>query len=41
MKTYGSDLPGDPMVKVKNSPVNAGDTDSMPHLGRLHMPWGN
>ena len=23
------------------APANAGDTGSIPHLGRLHMPWSN
>ena len=26
---------------VKNSPANAGDTGSIPGLGRSHMPRGN
>ena len=25
---------------VKNPPANAGDTGSIPGLGRSHMPWG-
>ena len=29
------DLPGGPVVK--NSPINAGDTDLMPGLGRSHV----
>ena len=33
------DLPGGPIIK--NLPVNAGDTGSIPALGRSHMPWGN
>ena len=33
------DLPGGPLVN--NPPVNAGDTDSIPSLGRFHMPQGN
>ena len=32
-------FPGGSMVK--NSPVNAGDTGSIPGLGRSHMPWSN
>ena len=27
--------------EVKNPPANAGDTGSIPGLGRSHMPWGN
>lgn len=34
-----SDCPGGPLVK--KSPVNAGDIDSMPHVGRFHMPRAN
>ena len=26
---------------VKNLPVNAGDTGSIPGLGRCHIAWGN
>ena len=26
---------------VKNLPANAGQTDSIPHLGRSHMPQSN
>ena len=26
---------------LKNLPANAGDTDSIPGLGRSHMPWSN
>ena len=26
---------------VKNPPANAGDTGSIPGLGRSHMPWSN
>ena len=33
------DIPGGPVVK--NSPSNAGDTGSVPGLGRFHMPWDN
>ena len=25
----------------KNPPANAGDTGSIPGLGRFHMPWTN
>ena len=33
------DFPGGAVVK--NPPVNAGDIDSSPGLGRSHMPWSN
>ena len=33
------DFPGCPVVK--NLPVNAGDTASIPGLGRFHMLQGN
>ena len=33
----GQDFPGGP--EVKNSPSNAGDTGSIPGLGRFHMLW--
>ena len=33
------DLPGGPLVN--NPPVNAGDTDPIPGVGRFHMPQGN
>ena len=26
---------------AKNPPASAGDTGSIPDLGRLHMPWSN
>ena len=26
---------------VKNPPADAGDTDSIPDLGRSHMPWND
>ena len=26
---------------VENPPANAGDTGSIPGLGRSHMPWSN
>ena len=32
-------FPGGPMVK--NPPVNAGDTGSIPSPGRFHLPRGN
>ena len=32
-------FPGSPVVK--NLPCNAGDTSSIPGLGRSHMPHGN
>ena len=28
-------------LMVKNPPANAGDTGSIPDLGRFHMPQGN
>ena len=34
-----SDFPGGPVVK--NLPANAGETTSIPGLGRFHMPQGN
>ena len=33
------DFPGGTVVK--NLPANAGDTGSIPGLGRSHMPWSN
>ena len=33
------DLPGG--LVVKNLPANAGDMDSIPGLGRPHVPQGN
>ena len=36
---YLSDFPGNPVIK--NLPANAGDTGSIPGLGRFHMPWGS
>ena len=33
------DFPGGTVVK--NQPANAGDTGSIPGLGRSHMPWSN
>jgi hypothetical protein len=38
-ETIEEDFPGGTVVK--NLPVNAGDTGSIPGLGRLHMPWRN
>ena len=35
----GRDFPGGAVVK--NLPANAGDTDSIPGLGRSHMPRSN
>ena len=37
-KNWDKDFPGGP--KVKNAPVNAADTGSVPGPGRFHMPWG-
>ena len=39
VKTYNMDFPGGPMVR--NLPANAGETDLIPDLERVHMPWGN
>ena len=33
------DFPGGTVVG--NPPANAGDTGSIPGLGRSHMPWSN
>ena len=33
------DFPGGPAVN--NQPANAGNTDSIPGLGRFHMPQGS
>ena len=33
------DFPGGAVVK--NLPANAGDSGSIPDLGRSHMPWNN
>ena len=38
VKIHG-DFPGGAVVK--NLPANAGDTGSIPGLGRSHMPWSN
>ena len=35
----GLDFPGGTVVK--NLPANAGDTGSIPGLGKCHMPQGN
>ena len=37
--SWGLDFPGGPAVK--NLPAKAGDTGSIPDLGRLHMPRSN
>ena len=39
IQTRKEDFPGAPVVK--NLPVSAGDTGSIPGLGRSHMLWGN
>ena len=39
MKIFNRDFPGGPVVK--NPPANAGDTGSIPGLGRSHRPWRN
>ena len=39
LKNYTVGLPGDSVVK--NPPVKAGDTGSIPHLERFHMPRSN
>ena len=39
LKKYFQDFPGGTVVK--NPPVNAGDTGSVPRLGRSHMPRNN
>ena len=39
MRVAGCDFPGGPVVK--NLPASAGDTGSIPGLGRLHTPQGN
>ena len=38
-RKYLWDFPGGAVVK--NPPANAGDTGSIPALGRSHMPWSN
>ena len=38
-KNQGLGFPGGSVVK--NLPANAGDTSSIPGLGRCHMPWNN
>ena len=37
-KPYSQDFPGGLMAK--NLPENAGDTGSIPALGRFHILWG-
>ena len=37
-KNWDKGFPGGP--KVKNAPVDAADTGSIPGPGRFHMPWG-
>ena len=39
LKTICLDFPGGAVVK--NPPANAGDTGSIPGLGRSHMPWSS
>ena len=39
IKKNVADFPGSSVVK--NPSVNAGDTGSIPGLGRFHMPWGS
>ena len=39
LKNQERDFPGGAMVK--NPPANAGDTGSIPGLGRSHMPRSN
>ena len=39
IKNDKQDFPGGSVVK--NLPANAGDTGSIPGLGRSHMPWSN
>ena len=38
-KKVPKDFPGG--LVVKNPPCNAGDTGSIPGLGRSHMPWSD
>ena len=38
-KNIAGDIPGG--VVDKNLPASAGDTGSVPGLGRSHMPWSN
>ena len=38
-KTLERDFPGGPVVK--SPPANAGDTESVPGLGRFHMQKGS
>ena len=39
IETYHEGIPSDPVVK--NMPCNAGDTGSIPGLGRSHMLQSN
>ena len=39
IKVWERDFPGGTVVK--NPPANAGDTGSIPGLGRSHVPWSN
>ena len=39
LKSSAPDFPGGAVVK--NPPANAGDTGSIPGLGRSHMPQSN
>ena len=39
LKIHTGDFPGGTVVK--NPPVDAGDTGSIPSPGRSHMPWSN
>ena len=38
-KRKAEDFPG--ATGANNLPANAGDTSSIPGLGRSHMPWSN
>ena len=38
-QTGNWDFPGG--LVVRNLPANAGDTGSIPDLGRFHVPWSN
>ena len=38
-KSINTSFPGGSVLK--NLPANAGDTDSIPGLGKSHMPWSN
>ena len=39
LKSLVRDLPGGTVDK--NPPVSAGDTGSIPGLGKFYMPWNN